>query len=195
MKVEIRPAEIDILREYGKLPIAFKVRSVLRPTLIQEGMGGIELREEELPKPYTKDYDALPGGPPVTWLQRFNMDNWVVLVIPAESGYVAGAVVAFDTPGLNMLEGRQDVAVLWDIRVQPEVRRGGIGSMLFSQVLEWSREHGCVKLKAETQNTNVPACKFYAKQGCELRTIDLFAYENSLEVAHEAMLIWEKTLG
>lgn len=39
---------------------------------------------------------------------------------------VGGAVVAWRTPGADMLEGRDDLAVLWDIRVHPEYRGRGI---------------------------------------------------------------------
>jgi hypothetical protein len=50
-------------------------------------------------------------------------------------------------------------------------------------------------LKAETQNTNIPACRFYARQGCELRAIDRFAYSEEPEVAQEIMLLWQKALS
>jgi len=195
MDLVVKRAGIQTLREYGKIPIAFEVRSVLWPHLIRAGAGGIELREEDLPEPYIKDYDAFEGGRPDTWPAQFNLDNWAVFVVLAKTGYLAGAVVAFDTPGLAMLEGRRDLAALWDIRVHPEVRRGGFGTQLFNQAVEWASGRGCRRLKAETQNTNTPACRFYAKQGCELGAIDRFAYADKPEVAHETMLLWQKTLG
>ena len=71
-----------------------------------------------------------------------------------------------------MLEGRRDLAVLWDIRVSPEARRQGVGSALFERVAAWAQLHGCRQLKIETQNTNVRACRFYERQGCQLRAID-----------------------
>jgi ribosomal protein S18 acetylase RimI-like enzyme len=195
MKIEIRPAKIETLREYGTIPVAFKVRSILQPYPIQGDIGGMELREVDLPKPYVKDYDALEGGRPETWSTQFNLDHWAVFLVPGESGYVAGAVVAFDTPGFIMLEGRRNLAVLWDIRVHPHVRGRGIGTGLFREAVEWARAHGCANLKVETQNTNVPACRFYARQGCELRAVDRFAYAEEPEVAQEIMLLWQKTLA
>lgn len=195
MQIEIKPANFETLRQYGTIPIAFEVRSILRPYLIHGGAGGIELREMPLPEPYIKDYDALQGGRPETWPTQFNLENWAVFVAQGEIGYLAGAVVAFDTPGLNLLEGRIDLAVLWDIRVRPEARRRGIGTRLFNQAVEWASARGSIGLKAETQNTNIPACRFYARQGCELRAIDRFAYAHEPEVAEEVMLLWQKTLG
>ena len=100
---------------------------------------------------------------------------------------VGGAVVAWRTPGADMLEGRDDLAVLWDIRVHPEYRGRGIGARLFRRAAGWARDQGCVVLKIETQNINVPACRFYASQGCELRAVHLNAYP---ELPHEVQLLW-----
>ena len=99
--------------------------------------------------------------------------------------------MAWDTPGLHMLGGREDLAALWDIRVHPELRRMGIGSDLFARACAWAREKRCKWLKVETQNINVPACKFYARQGCQLRSIHPDAYA---EYPEEVQLLWYKVL-
>jgi GNAT superfamily N-acetyltransferase len=93
-----------------------------------------------------------------------------------------------------MLEARTDLAVLWDLRVAPERRGEGIGRRLFVRAVEWARGRDCKQLKIETQNINVAACRFYARQGCELRAIDRQGYAGCPEVAHEAMLIWSLDL-
>ena len=100
---------------------------------------------------------------------------------------LGGAVVAWNTPGVNMLEERDDLAVLWDLRVHPEHRRKGIGAQLFRHAAAWARAKGCRQLKVETQNINVPACKFYAKQGCYLGAVHYGAYP---EYPDEAQLLW-----
>ena len=92
-----------------------------------------------------------------------------------------------------MLSGRDDLAVLWDIRVHPDHRRSGIGTALFAEAAKWSRERNCKYLKVETQNVNVPACRFYTQQGCRLGEINRFAY-NVPQVAHDVMLVWYLTL-
>jgi len=73
--------------------------------------------------------------------------------------------------------------------VHPNHRRSRIGTALFIEAVKWSKERNCKYLKAETQNVDVPACRFYARQGCLLGEIDRFAY-SAPQVAHEAMLIW-----
>jgi hypothetical protein len=48
-----------------------------------------------------------------------------------DSRRVGGAVIAFDTANIDMLEGRRDLVVLWDLRLRAEERDQGIGSQLF----------------------------------------------------------------
>jgi GNAT superfamily N-acetyltransferase len=89
-----------------------------------------------------------------------------------------------------MLGGRRDMAVLWDIRVRPEARRSGIGARLFEHAAQWARERNCRLLKIETQNVNVPACRFYSRMGGRLGEINRYAYAGHPGVAHEVMLVW-----
>jgi ribosomal protein S18 acetylase RimI-like enzyme len=81
--------------------------------------------------------------------------------------------------------------VLWDIRVSPQERGAGIGSALFRAAGNWARARGCRHLEIETQNVNVPACRFYRKMGCTLGAIDRFAYSGQ---PAEVQLLWWKTL-
>jgi hypothetical protein len=50
----------------------------------------------------------------------------------------------------------------------------------------------CRKLKVETQNINVPACRFYASQGCVLAAVNRMAYR---EPQDEIQLLWYKDLS
>jgi ribosomal protein S18 acetylase RimI-like enzyme len=91
-----------------------------------------------------------------------------------------------------MLEGREDLAILWDIRVSPEVRGQGIGSALFRAAEVRAGAEGCRQLKVETQNINVAACRFYARRGCVLRAANQMAYA---EFPDEVQLLWYKDLS
>ncbi|MFH1312661.1 MAG: GNAT family N-acetyltransferase [Candidatus Eisenbacteria bacterium] len=178
------------LNEYSQVPTAFMVTSVLSMDSVDGGLGGILFREKTVQPPYIKDYDACDDGGPLAWPGRFDVRNWGFLLAREKSRPVGGAAVAFATPGVHMLAGRRDLAVLWDIRVHPGVRRSGIGSALFERAVGWARTRGAGQLKIETQNINVPACRFYAKQGCHLGEIDSYAYRRHPDFAHEVMLIW-----
>jgi hypothetical protein len=66
-----------------------------------------------------------------------------------------------------------------------------VASALFAAVETWARSRGCFQLKVETQNTNVAACRFYAHEGCVLRTVRKGAYP---DLPDEVQLLWFKDL-
>src|SRR5712692_1979874 len=171
MTIELTQESMTALPEYARIPIVFTVDRVLDVTARLEGPGGFVFSERCLEVPYEKNYDAVDGEGPLQWPRRFDLSNWALFTARVATRRVGGATVAFDTPGLTMLEGRRDLAVLWDIRVSPDARREGVGSALFERVEAWAQRHGCRQLKVETQNTNVRACRFYERQGCQLRAI------------------------
>ena len=193
MRIEVseEPATAAALAEYARVPIAFEVRRVLDVAAAGDGLGGLLFTERTIAAPYVKDYDRLDGGP-ARWPARFDVSNWGVLVARSRGRGVGGAVIAFDTPGVDMLERRADLAVLWDIRVSPEARGRGVGVALFRAAETWAAARGCRQLKIETQNVNVPACRFYARQGCVLGAIHRFAYP---ALPDEIQLIWYKGLA
>jgi len=191
MSLEIQEIGVELLPRYAEIPISFKVESVFCIETISQGFGGFRLVEKKV-EPYTKDYDsqADDGDRPIRWPERFDVSKWGFFLALDGPAAVGGATVAIDTPKVNMLENRDDLAVLWDIRVHPNRRRSGIGSKLFQYAADWARGRGYKQLKIETQNVNVPACRFYAKQGCELGAIHRYGYAGRPHVAREAMLLW-----
>lgn len=188
--MEIRLGSQSDLPAYAQVPIAFVVESRCRVEPVQGGFGGLVLVEEPV-EPYVKDYDAFPGDEPLSWRDRFDLSNWGFLGVFVDEQRVGAATVAWNTPGVDMLQGRSDLAVLWDLRVHPEHRGRGIGRLLFHSAVTWARERGCRELCVETQNINVPACRFYARQGCTLGTINPYAYP---EAPEEMQLLWYLTL-
>jgi GNAT superfamily N-acetyltransferase len=190
-KFEIREVGPECLYVYARIPITFTVKSILRVKAVENGLGGLKLIEEKV-KPYKKDYDSmeLQGAGPLAWPKQFDLRAWGFLMAFDRNRPVGGVTIAVQTPGVHMLEGRNDLAVLWDLRVHPKRRGRGIGKLLFNQSLEWARGRGCQVMKIETQNINVSACRFYARMGCELGAIHRRAYHGSAELAREAMLLW-----
>ena len=90
-----------------------------------------------------------------------------------------------------MLQGRADLAVLWDIRVAPNCRGRSVGRRLFEAAITWAQSQGCIEMHIETQNINVPACHFYQRMGCTLLRVVRDAYDKS---PGEHQLIWCKAL-
>jgi ribosomal protein S18 acetylase RimI-like enzyme len=189
VRIEILEESAGTLGEYSRVPVAFRVERRYRVVPVDGGLGGLML-VEELVAPYVKDYDAT-GNAPSGWIDRWNMSDWGIFSAYKGTKRAGGAVVAWKTAELVLTGNPTESAVLWDLRVDPACRGSGVGWMLFTRALAWARSRSCRRLEAETQNTNVPACRFYARQGCELVAIDRHAYKNEID---EVRLVWVKTL-
>jgi ribosomal protein S18 acetylase RimI-like enzyme len=179
------------LAEYAKVPIAFVVDRTLEVAPVDGGIGGLSFAGAAVADPYEKDYDAIEGEGPARWADRFDTANWGLICARQDGARAGGAVIAWSTAGVDMLDGRDDIAVLWDIRVAPALRGAGVGSALFRAAESWAGTRGCRWLKIETQNINIAACHFYRAMGCTLGAIDRFAYP---ELPDEVQLLWWKEL-
>lgn len=191
MRVHIIEEPITQVAELARISIAFTVKSVLAASVQGNGLGGFLLSEREVDVPYVKDYDAFETEGPTTWARRFDVSRWAFFGAYREAERIGGVVVAFDTKGVTMLEGRRDLAVIWDIRVTPQMRSQGVGSALFRTAEQWARAKQCRHIKVETQNTNVAACRFYVRHGCELGALHRFAYP---DLPGDIQLLWYKAL-
>jgi GNAT superfamily N-acetyltransferase len=189
MSVHIAEFGSELLARYGEVPIAFRVETVFRVEEADRGLGGLRLVEAPLAEPYVKDYDALEPCVPASWARRFDVSNWGFFQADDAGRPVGGAVVALRCPQVHTLAGRNDLALLWDIRVHPSRRGEGIGTALLHHAADWAGARGCTQLRIETQNVNVSACRFYAARSCRLSAIDRHAY-TAPRVAHETRLIW-----
>ncbi len=189
--VSIIEESADSLESYAAVPIAFAVSCRFRVEPVASGLEGFSIVEEPVPDPYLKDYDAITGEGPTRW-RRWDLTNWGFLAAFADQRRVGGAIIAWQTEGIDMLEGRADLAVLWDIRVAPDVRGQGVGARLVRHVEQWTLERGYRTLKIGTQNINVPACRFYVRGGCTLGAVFLHAYP---ELPEEVQMLWYKDLA
>jgi streptothricin acetyltransferase len=187
--VEVVDEQVSALPEYQKVPIAFRVESKFDIVPIDSGLGGIRFIETAV-APYVKDYDAKEDGRPSQWPKRFDMSHWGIMSAFSGTQRAGGVAVAWKTPQLDLLERREELVWLWDLRVHPDYRGQGIGHLLFEHAVAWARVRRCSRMVVETQNINVAACRFYARQGCELRGMNRYAYKESDEV----QLIWHLDL-
>lgn len=173
MQIEIEALTPNDLEEFGTVPISLTYHSRFRVEWVDQGTGGIHLTEEKLPEPIRKDFDAERGQGPERWRSMFgDISHWGIFGAYAEGRIVGGVAVAHATPSMGLLEGRDDLASLVNIRVDPDYRTRGIGGTLFRQAVSFATMTPCKRMKIQTQNTNVTACRFYARQGCRLESID-----------------------
>jgi GNAT superfamily N-acetyltransferase len=191
MEVVVEEIGPELFPWYDGIPSWYIVESVFRVEGVDGGLGGFRLVEEEVAAPYTKGGDDQGEGGPSHWARVYDVSRWGILLAREGGRPVGGTAVAVDAAvyPLDRFQ-RRDLAVLWDIRVHPAERGRGIGRRLFRSAAGWARERGYGQLGMETQSVNVPACRFYAREGCELGAIHRYGYVGCSEVAHEAMLLW-----
>ena len=177
----IGAAELD---RYATVPMRFRVEAVLMPVPLLDGLGGLRLEEQAMADAYDKDYDRLDGGP-LSWPARFDLSAWHIVVAVAGVELIGGAAVFGPAFG-----HRDTIAELWDIRVQPQRQQSGVGRALLEHQKAWARQEGFRWLKAETQNVNIGACRFYQRAGGTLGAINRFAYAGQAGAEHEVELDW-----
>ena len=187
VQIEMLPVNKETLVTYCTIPVHFEVDSLLEAEVLNVGFGGMTFREKKVGRPYMKYYGEKEE--PLTWL-NFDTSNWEIFFIQQGEIPIGGLTVACKTPELRILNGRNDLADIWDIRVHPDYRHQGIGTKLFQKAIEWSRDEGYRQLCVETQNVNVRACRFYIKQGCKLGAVNRYAYRDFPALADEIQLIW-----
>ena len=186
LRLEVKPLkEVDLL-DYEQIPIQY---SSFTKIVVDADH---RLRILPLPEKFLKDYDQDENARPTSWSRQFDIQNWGCIRARVKDRIIGGAVLAYRTPGLNMLEGRQDMAILWDIRVAEAERGQGVGTALFLAAEQWAREKNCKTLKIETQDVNPSACFFYQGRGCELHGLNRGVYKNYPE---ELQLLWYKELS
>lgn len=188
----INEVEINLIQRIREIPMDFLVTHALFPTSNEKKPDITSMEARVVDPPYIKDYDAPSDEGPKAWVKHFDISSWGLIVAEEDDRWIGAVTVAYDSSDILMLEGRSDLAVIWDIRVHPEHRNQGVGSALFKAAVLWSKSKGCVQVNIETQNINLPACRFYSKQGCFLSQVNPEAYS---DYPNEVQFIWTKHLG
>ena len=183
-----RQVDLSYLSLYDTIPMLVHVSRALQPRRLQNGLGGMLFDEIEV-EPYTKNLGAY--SVPSQYGRQHNISGWGFYMAFDGNKPVAAATIAAKTKTVRMLENREDISVLWDLRVTGEYKGQRIGTKLFALAVAWSKENGLRQMKIECQTNNVPACTFYAKQGAVLRAINEYAYIHDTELKeHEMQLLW-----
>jgi len=77
-----------------------------------------------------------------------------------------------------------------EISVKQKFRRKGIGKELINAAVSWSKEKNFPGIMTETQNNNVPACKFYENCGFSPGGFDIYLYKGIEKHQKEIALFW-----
>ena len=173
--------------QYDKIPMIVRVTSIYQLEKINSGLGGMLLVETPVEE-YNKDLGVYTEA--TKYAAEFDITNWAFFMAFHDDMPIGAVTIASRTEGVQMLDGRDDMSVLWDLRIDDRFKQQGIGSKLFNLAVDWSKSQGFSQMKIECQNNNVPACRFYKKQGAILGKVDEYAYFKDAAVRDEVQLIW-----
>ena len=185
--ITFREVDRSLFPIYDSVPQIVDVRSEYRVTPIESGLGGL-LMEEVPVAPYTKDLSQYERA--CEYEQQFDISTWRFFMAFDGETPVGALTLAGTTEGMHMLHGRTDACVLWDIRVANDYKHRGIGQRLFDMAVACAREAGYRHMIIECQNNNIPACRFYRKQGAVLGKVNAYAYWDDPAIRSEVQLIW-----
>jgi ribosomal protein S18 acetylase RimI-like enzyme len=83
---------------------------------------------------------------------------------------------------------------IWEFQVMEDYRSRGIGRALMERVISKAVESKFRIIVLETQNTNVPAIRFYRRLGFTLEALDLSLYTNEDVESGEVAFIMKRKL-
>ena len=179
--VEIDKSDASV---YDEIEMKVRVKEIYEVN--GNGMDGITFQKKKV-SPYTKDFTENANYK--RWKRQFDLENWNFFVAFDGNRPVGGSVLCSHSSELNMLEGREDLGVLWDIRVDSGYKHCGVGQRLFQLVKDRAENLGLIQLKIECQNNNVPAVDFYFRQGAHLGAVNRYAYYGDEDAAEEVQLL------
>jgi ribosomal protein S18 acetylase RimI-like enzyme len=151
---------------------------------------GWSLVERPLATPYNKghryDFDLERQTDLKTRLDRAESDGTAALWCAVnDTGRLIGVIDC-------TYEEWQNAVTIWTLFVDLHHRGQGVGRQLWTFAKTYGVEMGARALLIETQTNNVPACRFYARMGCQLVGIHeaLYAYPNP-----EVAVFWRYPLS
>lgn len=127
----------------------------------------ISLELTALDQPYIKTWETTPEE-----LKRYRQY--------LGEGLSLGAFEDDRVVGLAIAEAHRWNKTLWvwEFGIDPDYRRQGVGRLLMETLAGKARAAGLRALVCETQNTNVPAIRFYRAVDFQVDGIDLSYYTN-----------------
>jgi ribosomal protein S18 acetylase RimI-like enzyme len=144
-----------------------------------------QLSLEKLPRPYVKDFRA-----------EFSNQDFERYQEILQEGLSLGAWQADQLVGVGIAgaEKWNRTLWIWEFHIQPAFRGLGIGRQLMNALADVGRSAEMRTMRVETQNTNVPAIRFYRSLGFHLEGIDVSFYSNDDLTSGEVALFLKRRL-
>ena len=173
MQIIIRAIDKDILQDLNKCDATFTADSklVLRAEngVIQYSVITVEPRQKRI-RFDEKDYPSYISNPNKT------------IYFAYVDGQLAGQI--------GVIKYWNAYAWIDDFVMDLHFRRLGIGRALMQRVVNWAKVRHLPGIMLETQDINVPACRFYENFGFRLYGFDTYLYKGLNPHTDEIALYW-----
>lgn len=114
----------------------------------------------------------------------------------AQQGYSMGVYNNHRLVAIALAEKRERSKTLWiwELHVDKEYYRQGIGRTLMGEMAKLASNSGFDRLAMRIQNTNVAAVKFCRAVGLSIEAVDLSSFTNNQSVAGDVMIYMKRKL-
>jgi streptothricin acetyltransferase len=144
-----------------------------------------QLQLEKLPEPFEKDFRGC--------LLEEELDRYEQMLAEglSRAAWQGDQLVGL---GIAGAEEWNRTLWIWEFHIHPAFQGLGIGHRLMDALADAGRSAGMRTLRVETQNTNVPAIRFYRRVGFHLEGIDVSFYSNDDLISGEVALFLKRRL-
>lgn len=182
--INLRPLTPEDIPNLSQIRPTYKSNTILT---LERGGDGIEIGWQLVERTLAKPFDKGP-------LYDFNesaQDEIRERLSRPDDTYQRVADYEGRLVGIADAEIQQwnNTIFLWNLMIDLNYRGQGLGRRLWHRVVEFARDSEVRAITAETQNTNVPACRFYLRMGCKLTGFNEALYAND-GANREIALFW-----
>jgi ribosomal protein S18 acetylase RimI-like enzyme len=185
-EMEYKPLAQAHLSRLAEIKADYVSDKYLRVIKTGDGLEvGFALRVEHLEEPFRSHGYGIIREKDKAEI-RSRMDANALQLVVEHNGRLVGFLDAEIEPWRNVVK-------IWDVLVDEEHRRQGIGTELTRRAQEFAAKNNCRALVVETQTTNWPALNFYLKMGFQVCAVDDHFYTNrDLERKEVALFLYRE---
>lgn len=107
------------------------------------------------------------------WFREVIASPWHDLLVAKKEGRIVGMAAISVTMGAGIYRN----AYIEDFVVDRELRGGGVGKLLWEEIVRWGKEKGCRKLEFTSGKGREAAQAFYRKRGAKIYETNFFRFE------------------
>lgn len=145
------------LVDYARVPMSFEVRSILDVQVIDRGLGGFVLSEQQAAIPYVKDYDVFGGAEaPTGWADRWDITNWGILSAFVKGSRVGGCWWPMTRPASTCSRSDETLRRCGTSGCTRTTGRGALGRCCFSTRLRGPEDEAATCLRPRRRTSTFP---------------------------------------